>query len=654
MTRTLRKNACSARSAGLNTRADRTRDHLRNQFARVLLHGTFGLLTALIGLLTLLSGPALAQQDMQVGGWFERLDRTIIVQTDGSFIEMIDEAFVIEQHGSDLPDLVQRILHWNGSSGSLEVLEAVTVKADGRRLEAPAEMQFEGTQDGENGLYQGQRFRVISFIDFEAGDKIVLRARHRRTLPFFPGQFFEMRTAPIQPVNRMRIIYDLPASMKLHHDARGFELESVRTLAGRKREQWRYAGQNPPRTELRGVAASDYADRLIVSTMADHGALARAYLHDAAPMAWPDPNIRALAQSIVADKYGPWAQARTLYDWVRNNIAYGGDYLGRASVVPSPASETLTSGQGDCKDHATLFESLLRAVGIESSQVLVNASNAYRVGTVPTLGIFNHVLTWIPSLGLFVDSSAISVEFGQLPTVLSDKPALIVKEERLARTPVQSPRTQSIGLEVQLREDGNAQIAMNELTTGWLATERRRMFSQTDPPGLADIADAMLLGSGLTGDGWIEERRQTNEESSGLYLGAQAAGLLDIDVPRSLRLISSVGTGIASALADFASFRTHQTPSVCVAARIHETATWHFPAGMSISYLPAAVQIAESGFEYRAEYGYTEGKLWISRRLLMDFPSNVCSPERFKQLKQLAAQVFDDLAISVQTVSIPR
>ncbi len=605
-------------------------------------------LQALVALFAFLAPPAGAREEQALEGWFERLHRTIVVEADGSFVETIDDELAVEALDDAPPGMIQRVLHWNASAGTIEIVEAATIKPDGRRVPAPPEMMFEDRTTGTGGLFQDQRFVVVSFIEFEGGDRILLKARHRRTVPFFPGHFLEARGVPPQPVRDMRLVYDLPASMPLHHDAVGFELAEQPSAAGRRRYEWRHTGTRTPVVEHRVVAPGDYADRLFVSTFPDNRALARAYLEDAYPMADPTPRIRALALEITRDAGTPREQAKALHEWVRENIAYGGEYLGRASVVPRPAERTLAALEGDCKDHATLYEALLSAVGIDSSPVMINAGNAYALPEVPTLGVFNHVMTWIPSLQLFVDASSLAVDFGELPTELSDKPALIVKTGEVSRTPPQRPVVQSIRLEGRIARDRSARLRVAETTQGWFASTRRRVLDRGDGEFLERSAHSLLQAGRLTGHATLtDESADAGAGSSRMRLDAVVTGVMDDGGAPRLRALSSVGIGIENALSDFAPFRSHAAPSICVPAQVEESARWTLPPGLSVARLPGALSIEGEGFRYRSQYRMAGSVVEIRRSLRLDFDSNVCSPERFRVVQRLASEVFEDLGTSV-------
>ena len=567
------------------------------------------------------------------------------MEPDGSFVEVIDDEMGVGAPRG-LPDAAQRVLHWNASAGTVEVLEAETIKPDGRRIPAPRELIVEGSQSEQGVLFQDQRYKIVSFVELDPGDRIRLKARHRRTVPFFPGQFFDQREIPATPVHELRLVYDLPESMPLRHDAVGFALSSVERGAGRVRYEWRHTGGLRPVGERGAVAVSDYADRLFVSTLPDYPALAYAFLQGAYPKADPTPEIRALARRITRGAQGVREHAARLYDWVRLNVAYGGVYLGRASVVPRPAQKVLEDLEGDCKDHAILFEALLASVDIDSSPVMVNAGNAYRIPSVPTIGVLNHVMTWIPALQTFADSSAASVGFGDLPTAVADKPVLITKTGELSRTPPQRPIVQSIELAGEIDAGGEARFRLDDTASGWSAGERRRALEFPELAVFERIAEATLRPGGLVvraGPAEPTAREDARADPARLRMHGRISGLLRGDPPRELLALSSVGGGIARALDDFFEPGARTVPAVCVPAHVDERARWRLPPGLALRELPGALAIDGEGLRYRSEYRLAGRVLEIRRSLAMDFATNACSPERMRILQRLARDVLEDL-----------
>ena len=89
--------------------------------------------------------------------------------------------------------------------------------------------------------------------------------------------------------------------------------------------------------------------------------------------------------------------------------------LGVNSVRPHAAAQVLKNQFGDCKDKANLFNTLLRALGLEACLVLVpRFSQAHEA--VPGLA-FNHAISRVRLGGetLWLDTTDDVCRFGMLP-----------------------------------------------------------------------------------------------------------------------------------------------------------------------------------------------------------------------------------------------
>ena len=84
-------------------------------------------------------------------------------------------------------------------------------------------------------------------------------------------------------------------------------------------------------------------------------------------MAAVTPAISALAKELTSGVTDDRAKVRKLYNWVSRNIRYVAVYVAEGGFVPHSAQSILDNRYGDCKDHVTLLEALLAAVGIEST-----------------------------------------------------------------------------------------------------------------------------------------------------------------------------------------------------------------------------------------------------------------------------------------------
>ena len=77
------------------------------------------------------------------------------------------------------------------------------------------------------------------------------------------------------------------------------------------------------------------------------------------------PQIQKLAEDIVQGKESDWEKARTIYDWVRENVEYRFDEELKGALT------ALKAGHGDCEELTSLFVALCRANDIPARSVWI-------------------------------------------------------------------------------------------------------------------------------------------------------------------------------------------------------------------------------------------------------------------------------------------
>lgn len=107
-----------------------------------------------------------------------------------------------------------------------------------------------------------------------------------------------------------------------------------------------------------------------------------------------DPKLQEKVSQWMRLYPSPKARLAAALDFVQNDIRYMGIEVGPNSHQPNDPSLVFERRFGDCKDKAYLFCTLLQAMGIDASEVLVDADN---LGTIqdwlPSPYAFNHVVT---------------------------------------------------------------------------------------------------------------------------------------------------------------------------------------------------------------------------------------------------------------------
>ncbi len=157
------------------------------------------------------------------------------------------------------------------------------------------------------------------------------------------------------------------------------------------------------------------------------------------------PEIEQKTKALLRGAWSRREKIKRLYEYVATNIAYVGIELGIWAIKPHSAPEIFKEGYGDCKDKTTLLSTMLSAVGIQSYPVLISAGESSRVvREIPSLSYFNHMILAVEENGdgglIWLDATAETCAFGDLPASDQDRWALIVNPDFLMKAPEEMNR----------------------------------------------------------------------------------------------------------------------------------------------------------------------------------------------------------------------
>jgi hypothetical protein len=371
-----------------------------------------------------------------------------------------------------------------------------------------------------------------------------------------------------------------------------------------------------------------------VSTYPDMVAIGNAYQTLAADKARLTPDLRELATRLVAGLSDERAKVRAIHAWVTHNIRYVAVFLGNGGLVPHAASQVLARRYGDCKDHAILMEALLAAAGIESSGALVNMGDAYTLATVGTIGPTNHVITYVPDLDLYVDSTDPFAEFGALAFEVMDKPTVLTKLHRIGHTPreLASENTETVQVALAVQPDGSLRGRTTTHYTGYEAEESRgaRYRAAAEPEDT--VVDELLSRFGETGSGSLQH---PDPEDLGTAFGWTASFELDpatnVPGPGAMKIPVGLAPGSIALLALAGSIETRTWPYVCQSYTVEESYAITFPDTVTVETIPADVHEDRDAIAYSATYRRDGQTVTVTRRYREQHPSSVCGPEDHAQ-----------------------
>ncbi|WP_341312543.1 DUF3857 and transglutaminase domain-containing protein [Paraburkholderia sp. IMGN_8] len=579
----------------------------------------------------------------------ERDVHLFVIQKDGS-VEEHDDTILRANTTSGVDDIAQRYVWFNKDIEQVQLLVAETIDPNGVAHQVGPEAIRDVQEPRSAGApnFQDGVLRTVIFPGVEPGSRVHLAFRKTRTKPLQAGTFAYLVEPTREPVEMQRLIFDLPADVPFYTDARGYLALPPVTENGRTRYEFDYRHGPYAPLEAGAVGYANWGDRLMISTVPDFASFAARYRGPAVDATMNDPAIVRLAQSLTAQATDPRAKAQVLYDWMRLNIRYVALFLGETAAIPHKAIDILRNRYGDCKDHVALYGALLAAVGIRSEAVLLNLGPYYSLPDVPGYGgsAINHAIVWIPELFLYADTTAGGVSFGYLPASVMDRPALLVDEGMLSRTPATQLRERTARLQIDVDESGAANYAYRVEDVGSTAELERNMFRRATRQRTQLIAASRLLQTGLHGtaqlrtgdvaamDGPFSTSMQGRVEHFVWEDGTTA-------VPALTSLSGGMGSQVQAWLAE--PLRTQ--PWTCIGGEFDETLELALPRFVQVIDVPPDAVVKDRVFDFSSHYVFdpAERVLQVRRHLRAGFGHQMCSPTEFLDVKSDLVRVQRDL-----------
>jgi len=566
------------------------------------------------------------------------------VQDNGSFVEsrQVVERALTE---SGAKALRQITLSYTQGYQRLEIAAAYTLKKDGRRIDVDRNGIMSGFGATSSPGFQAIRTITVIFPNIEVGDEISITTMFRQNIPWFGNSYSEEFAYPReQPANDVSIAITTPETMRLQIEDVGLTQDPAENMAGKTRRIWHYANTAASPPESNEVDFFDTGARLVVSTFRDYRDFADVYSGLLKGRADVTPEIQKLADQLVRGLKSDSDKVKALYEWVSLHTAYVAVVLGAGGFIPHPASEVLSNRYGDCKDHVILLEALLAAEGIESTPVLINATKRYSLSTSPSPSAFNHLITYVPKLHLYLDSTARYAPYGVLPYADAGKPVVLIAKGELTHTPSAHSNNASIhSVEtVTISGDGSIDGDTHVVATGAPSVELREMIDQARQLGDSTYFQR-LMGPGVDGS---FSNVDANDLGSNLVFSAHYHEDAALNVPGPATVPPNIAYkpfAFTSMLAgDLPVARSR--PYLCPSADLDEELTIHFPPNIKIASLPTSSQLAADDIILSTRFSQTDPNTVISQiKAQIDHAGGTCSPTYYAKVRSMLVRMVSAL-----------
>jgi transglutaminase-like putative cysteine protease len=587
----------------------------------------------------------------------ERYHATYVLNPDGSHSVTRERAVRILKQQA-IEQSKQANITYSTSVERAEVLEAYTRKADGRRVEVPKanyQLDINKGREADSPAFSDRTSLSLIFPDVAVDDTLVLKVKVTDIEPMFPGHFsVTERFSRMGAYDDVKIRFEAPASLWTQHAATEMTESASETRDGRQIVEWTWKNPRPARSKRRDYSAYD-ADKepgYSYSTFRGYGEIAEAYGARARPKAQVTERVRTLAEEITRDIQAPREQARALYEWVATNVHFAGNCVGVGAVVPREQSFVLDNKMGDCKDHATLLQAMLAARGIVSTQALVNSGSSYRLPKVPVVSMVNHVIVYVPSLDLYLDSTSDSTPFGMLPMGDADKPVLLVDGYRDGvRTPplLGEANRQLARTEVTIKPDGSIAGSVQVSVKGNFAVGGRNRLRNVSAQDRDEMLKQMYRRNNKRGFGKLESDDPKPLLDSFKYkVTFETEEFTQVPGPGAFTIQPLYLTEASlHSLGSMTEEEPEAEETACMGGTVIEEYVYRLPKGMKVLAVPKNVSAQSSLATYRSTYALKAGTLTVKRELVDRTGRNVCPVSMQREFAAFARKVAADLKAQV-------
>lgn len=349
-------------------------------------------------------------------GLTERLDHRII--------RILDDRGVRSQ--------AVQALAFDPAESTVEVRRARVMRKDGTIDEIGEERMYALASAGYR-MYYDQRQVQVGFPGLRPGDTIEV-AFVRRDIA--AKNMFDTYFGDIVPLSGMEprkfveYVLEAPADKPIYFNVK---VQQKRGKDGRT-IVYRHALKDVPgiKPEQGMPGWSEVAKYLHASTYKTWDDVGKWYWALVKEQLAADKAIKGAVKDVLG-KLPPGADERTkvaaIYEHVVRNTRYVGLEFGIHGFKPYRTTDVYSRRFGDCKDKASLLKVMLAEAGIPSNLVLVRTRDQ---GTMPgnpaSLAVFNHAITFVPSLDLYLDGTAEWSGPSELPSNDQGATVLLVKD----------------------------------------------------------------------------------------------------------------------------------------------------------------------------------------------------------------------------------
>jgi hypothetical protein len=305
-----------------------------------------------------------------------------------------------------------------------------------------------------------------------------------------------------------------------------------------------------------------------------------------------------------------------------------------------------------------LYVALLNAEKIDADLAVIHSGSTYTVAKVPTIGSFDHMIVFLPRLGLYADTTTAGlVPFGLLPPEEYGKPVMLVSAQggNLKQIPVPDAKDASFTytLTAKIDDAGHYDSTSTLSATGRFLAPLRIVGTALQFDTQGKIASDMFRARGTPrAEGGFTSPPDVRTEPYQITAGYKTPGSLvaytqnrSFVIPDNLRI-----TPLTSGLFFGPIFndRYRYADAIpCHSGRGVDDETLEFSASRRLLHLPDDKKISTDHLTYTSRWSSDANKVHVHRELETRFDRVVCTNPVKDEALSVMQSIRNDLAAQI-------
>lgn len=329
---------------------------------------------------------------------------------------------------------------------NVEIKRAAVLKADGTEITATHIKEY-NVFDVWSRLYYSYVNKVVTMPNLSPGDTIDVEYKISQTgenlFADYFGDYYYFGGKNSTMLARYALT--VPAPKDYHFKSlRGAPPPEVTRRGEKITYSFRMEELPAIEEEAYMPALAEILPAVQVSTFSTWNEVGRWYNGLIKDVFRSSPETEVLAAELQADAPDDLTKLQRVYNFAVSRIRYVGLEFGIGGYRPHTPKQCLEAHYGDCKDKATLMNTLYRLMGFEAYPALIRTADLGELDyELPILGLFNHMISYaiLPDgRSFFLDGTAEYHSFRELPPGDQDIDALVIFDARaeFKRTPLLS------------------------------------------------------------------------------------------------------------------------------------------------------------------------------------------------------------------------